>query len=349
MEPINIAAPQWTCPHCERNYYADYDAAKCCVDLGPAPVVDSEPLILDLRHRSQDEGTFGVAEPGPVRLNHERTAHIQDFVLGDKTIASSLLDENVSDDHVHILTSGREVIEEKHHPTGGAHWKAFNAMFALQDSFGEVKELYWPGSFAGRYTAPWFGPLSPELREVIETLAPRSAGRFSNMTVTELREEWDTYVSRRGREFRARDITSGVSFIPSGKVLTSIALSHGFGPLDGDGQVRWVNVHWDMILDWLAERWVGWWNGADVAVPGIQISSENLPKNPGKKRMSVFATVLADLDVDGKGNERVYYDVAHATTDSLTLEDISGIVCPVDGAPDAATFYKNSQTAKKDR
>lgn len=345
FEPVNVAKPEWACPHCGHNYRSDKHRAQECADLGPAPAVESEPIVLDLRSGyGHGDPALDIARPGPVRADHRNGRHVQDFAVGRKTVSSDHLDPALGPDSVHILVSGHRgeggIVTTKTR-SGPSGYKALEKFFGFTDSFGDRTDVFWPSlGFSVREDPVWLRQPSDAERNVIVTLMPKTAERLDAATPESLVDGWRDTIRRRGTAFRTHGDT--LRFVPDPSVIGSVATAHGFGPKDDHGKIRWANRHYDTILEWLACSWLDWWAGADIVVPDPDLRPESLPKSPGKKRMSVFSPFLPDGADTDKGDDRTYFVVARAVTGTLTVPFADVPANPVPGVPDASTFYQGA-------
>jgi hypothetical protein len=289
--PINVAKPNWACPHCGSTYHVDFDAAARCAAAGPPGPARPSTAVLDLRGRTRSDALFGfTTDEGVERVYDDKVvvAHRRRIVVGDKRIDPDLL----TDDPVTVLVDRRSelgTLADYHDP-----------LARLAGAFGESKQssTSWriPGAdgarpirrvdgWSYRTNERWLLPLTAEHAAVLGIVA-KSFTALAEADPAELATELLGDDPRRlNQSFR-----SGPTSVLRLASLTSIVAAHGAS--NTVVATRFLTDHAETIAAWAASTAVAWANGEQVICPPLNLAiNDGLPRSPGKRRLAVLAQV----------------------------------------------------------
>ena len=306
--PVNVAPPNWQCPHCLHKYHSNLEAATECAQAGPpAPVIDGTPVLIIAGCAQGSVPKFGLTKVGPIKpvrvdgvRSHRRDVVVDKEELNPERLAAA----TETTDGLLIVTDRRETRTE--------------TPIHVELSFGVLNRLF-KGTVGyydrGARLPVWIS--APYRGEEVEwSTAPDEQQRAALNVVTaglldkvaELDEEPLTAMVRNSYTDGLRPRGNGVLGLTGAAAGLGLADAHG-SP-NHIWSLRWLTAHLDEVVAWQVATLRTWAAGDGGALPAVRIRPpESLPKNPGKRRLAAMEPYGED-----------YHNVADAVLAELRTE-----------------------------
>lgn len=296
--PVNIAPPNWQCPHCLTKFREDLDAATECAHAGPAPqVADAVPVLV--LHGRQDTvagrlASLGLSEAGPVRpvrvdgtLAHHRLVQVSGETVDPRRLATA----PQTADGLVVLAKTDNV--DAHAPTSRTDLSVFGSLSTLflgKSHYGEHHDTgvaVWVDEPSSTYLRDqrmwWRAPDDTEraaLNVVTAGLLDKVAETDETALAAKIRAAY-TPSRRRVGASRPEDLAPPAA---------GLAIAAAHGAPNHVWALRWLTTHLEEVTTWQARNLRAWASGEDHAVPcssALRVA-ESLPNNPGKRRLATM-------------------------------------------------------------
>lgn len=284
--PVNIAPPQWQCPHCLHNFYSDLHAATTCAQAGPpAPAPDGVLVLVLPSHRSRkvaSPAVFGPSQAGPVRAEtvddirrHRRDLRVEGTVVDAREVAHAAPGELV------ILTDRHEVGMDRPVSLGPSGYGVLDRLFKA-DTNGRSRTTapVWIAALYGEAT--WWRAPDEQERAALNMLTGDLLDRVSDLDV-------EAYAAEIEASYRWRD-NRRVGRLELASAAAAIAVAEAHGATSHIWALRWLSRNAHTVAHWQAQAAIDWARGTGgpiAMVSNLQVSSK-LPKNPGMKRAALM-------------------------------------------------------------
>ena len=294
--PVNIAPPNWQCPHCLTKYGSDLTTATACAEAPPAPpVTEGAPvLVLSDGARYQRSLRFGVTQVGrtkAVRAGEGAIRHQRDVVVSGKALTESELAGAIhgADDLLIIASEQAADSYREYAKPALSSYTILARMFLGENGFdwrgtSGVKVWIDEHALSNRYSA-WLNAPDEQQRSALNTATSGLLDRIVETETTELAEKirgrYAPASSRNRSSMTPADVVA-----PGGGLM--LALAHG--ATNHIWGLRWLNTHLEPVTQWQARTLRDWARGDGGPIPvGTYLrAADSLPKNPGKRRLAVM-------------------------------------------------------------
>ena len=348
--PVNIAVPNWSCPHCARKYGPNLELASECAAAGPAPdISDGTPVLLvDSPHKAYGSNTgkvlFGLTEVGPVTAirTDEGVTHQRDVLLaGTKLDSRRVASAPVGHGGLRILTN--DIQPDPHISTAEPELSSYSSLAPIligDGSFGTYRNSrvkVWIGRDYHRDKYGWWRTPNAAERLALNTATGGLLDKIVDADTDQLIERvLATYGPSTRYGHRSTQLPEDLT-----GAHTALALAAAHGGETRIWAMQWLTAHLSTIATWQVTTLQTWAAGLPetdedddnidhvdtVSIPGLWLRSpDTLPKNPGKRR-------LAAMEPYGDG----YSDVIRAVCAAL---DIPAPTNPVPGIDDVPTTVR---------
>lgn len=286
--PVNIAPPQWQCPHCLKNFHSDLDAATRCAQAGPPePAPDGVPVLVlpsrRMREGSSSVATFGLSKAGPVKsetvdgvLRHRRDVRVGQLVVDARDIAAATRADLV-------VLANQDLVERVDVATriGPSGYGLLDKLFRF-DATGRLRtpEPVWRATHHS--DALWWRAPDEQERATLNMLTGDLLDRVARLDL-------DAFASQVEAGYRGSHHQKGSLELASGTAAVAIAQAHG-AP-SHIWALRWLSMHVTEVARWQAQAAIAWAAGTGGPIPMARRLwvSTSLPKSPGKKRLALMA------------------------------------------------------------
>lgn len=292
--PVNIARPQWQCPHCLHNFHHDLDAATACAQAGPPPPAPDGVAVLVLPSHRGGGKSFGLSKAGPVRAEtvdgqrrHRRDLTVDGTVVDARELLTDGTPATTGD---LVVLANRRPAEPNHGPVriGPSGYGLLDRLFRGERSYGRpTRSPVWvtETSSSGWNGATWWRAPDDAERAVLNMLTGDLLTEVAALDVDAYAAE--TEVAYRSAGYSSRQL--GRRALASPAAALAVAAAHG-AP-SHIWALRWLSVHATDVARWQAHAAIAWAAGTGGPIPllsGLRIA-EKLPNNPGKKRLALMA------------------------------------------------------------
>lgn len=333
--PVNIARPNWQCPHCLTKFQEDLETATACAAAGPAPDVESGIPVLVLHNGTN---VLGLTEVGKVRRvtdgdgdpRHEIEVLVQSKQVAPEAVASA----PVARDGLRILTD-QQVRSHNHRDRELDSLSAVTSFLLKTNSYSQIHVqgmTTWAGERSagtGRHDRVWLTAPNPEQRHALDVV---TGGLLTK--IVEADEEKLLVASKSSFAPRESHRTRWIDApLPQHYVGTEagLMLADAHGAPNHVWALRWINAHLDTVVAWQVRALRAWAAGDPGSGPfplSIHMKvPHSMPKNPGKRRWAV-------MEPYGDTYERV----RDAILDELLVDAPTN---PIPGVDDVTTTVHN--------
>lgn len=290
--PVNIARPNWACPHCATSYGTDLERATECAQAGPAPDVESGIPVLTFGTGVDSRPTLGVTEVGPVKAVN---------VDGRRTHERA------------VLVTGRHVDPERvaATPAGPGGLRVlpriapqYDAEPLLIDSAtGVLRSIFSARPVSGYREQPavtvWVSERRHRGDDTLWWRAPDESQRAALNVVTDgvidrltAVDEMTLAAAIRAAYAPSHHLVRGrLSAHGMGNPTTGLYIADAHGAPNHIWALRWLTAHLDDVASWQATTLKAWAAGhPDAIIPPVRAltAPDTLPRNPGKRRLAVM-------------------------------------------------------------
>jgi hypothetical protein len=299
-EPVNIAKPQWACPHCGRNFHQDVAAATVCAQAGPAPDARSGISVLILASSSGNDRdttmTLGLTEAGPVRaetvdgaVQHRRDVTVSGKVLNTNELAARIAEQG--DDLV--------VLGHRHGEPAGYAPNPGPSSYGLLDTLFGARSSYYSYNDNGPAvwitdrphsswdTCDWWRTPDDAERAVLNMLTAGLLDKVAESEPDKLAGQIaDSYKAGAYRSSSSKYQKATDLAVPS----SALAVAAQHGAPSHIWALRWLALHTTTVTAWHAQQVIAWAAGTGGPIPmprGLYVYS-GLPKSPGKRRTALM-------------------------------------------------------------
>lgn len=293
--PVNVAKPDWKCPHCGTRYGQDLEKATACAEAGPAPdVTEGIPVLIvpsAFRNGPTSGIRLGLTTVGPVRPHQAEDGsrtHERDIVVGKRAVtAQDVADAHRGLDGLRIIVSDRA---EKSTPdaTPTLHsYSPLTRLFASKDGrYGRrgERETWIPSAYRDR-DGGWYLPPNEEQRAALDVVTDGFVTKVADADPEKLleatRNQYGFYASNRRSGQWPQDLT-----IPHNALM----LADAHGAPNHIWAMRWINRHFEQVTAHhvqMVQQWAAG-DGGPIPLRSRFLWSTTLPKNPGKRRLAVM-------------------------------------------------------------
>lgn len=291
--PVNVAKPNWACPHCHTKHGTDYDRAVECAQAGAAPEVTAGEPVIVLNHGS-GHTRFGLTEVGAVRRVFDEDGvpqHVRDVTVAGKALnAEDVATAPRNRAGVAFVGSAKGGST----PTGipeldgyGLVSRMFGAGYGSSRLAGGRAKIWASTTRHDRGTHHWWRQPTAAEREVLNMIWGGMLDHIAEADDEQFRTSARyAYTESRGRRPSARQ-PSALAGPDNGFVLAEV-----YGAPNDIWALRWLGHHFEEILEWQITALKAWASPTPGAapIPGavIPAPAEELPKNPGKRREALM-------------------------------------------------------------